>query len=137
MPTTLLDPRKGPSYKVDETAFQDAVGTSKARWEWLEEKIPPGEILNTGVGYPGMPHITKQNINRTPAKEIANDSATKEKVNGTATEETVDRITTEKNVDGTATNENVAEIAAKGKVSRPELEIFGLAMLGGGCPSIW
>lgn len=114
LPTTLLDPHKGPSYKVDETAFQDAVGTTKARWEWLEEKISPGEILNTGVGYPGMPRATKQNVNKSPMKEDAN---------GSATEKSVDRIAAKENVNGIATKENV---------SRPELEIFGLAMLGGG-----
>lgn len=114
LPTTLLDPHKGPSYKVEETAFQDAVGTTKARWEWLEEKISPDEILNTGVGYPGMPRPMKQNVNKSLTKEAVNGSATKEGVNGSATKE---------DVNGSA---------AKDTVSRPELEIFGLAMLGGG-----
>lgn len=103
MPTTLLDPVKGTSYKVEETAFQDAVGTTKARWEWLEEKISPDEILNKGVGYPGMPSATKENVNGSATKKHMNGSATKGDVNGSMTEKTV---------------------------GRPELEIFGLAMLG-------
>ena len=87
LPTTLLDPQKGHSYKVDETAFQDALGTTKTRWEWLEEKISPDDILNRGVGYPGVPVAGKDNANGGAEQKM---------------------------------------------VSRPELEIFGLAMLGGG-----
>ncbi|KAL9599305.1 MAG: hypothetical protein Q9219_003932 [cf. Caloplaca sp. 3 TL-2023] len=54
LPRTMLDPGKGKSYDVVNTAFQSAVDTSKPRWEWLEEKIPAQELLSPmGQGYPG------------------------------------------------------------------------------------
>ncbi|KAL9583819.1 MAG: hypothetical protein Q9212_002492, partial [Teloschistes hypoglaucus] len=85
LPRTLLSKDKGPSYKVEETAFQDAVGTKKSRWEWLEEKVPPSQVASEGVGYPGLMGFDQRN--------------------------------------GFKKDELVA---------RPELEVFGLAMLGGG-----
>jgi hypothetical protein len=85
LPKYLLG-QKGCSYKVDETPFQDAVGTSKARWDWLEEKCPAIEIDRQGSGYPGIPDA-KPHINGLTADDL---------------------------------------------VSRPEHEVFGLAMLGGG-----
>lgn len=59
MPKTLLDPRIGSSYKVDETAFQMALKTTKSRWEWLEEEHPPEQLSNEGTGYPGLPEPKK------------------------------------------------------------------------------
>jgi len=65
MPKSLLDPQKGSSYQVDETAFQDALNTTKSRWDWLEEKITPEEIVSHEVavgspaGYPGVPEPRK------------------------------------------------------------------------------
>ncbi|KAL8931961.1 MAG: hypothetical protein Q9216_007011 [Gyalolechia sp. 2 TL-2023] len=54
LPHTLLDPKTGYSYDVDKTATQSAVGTTKPRWEWLEEKVPPQKLLApSGQGYPG------------------------------------------------------------------------------------
>ena len=44
---------------MEETAFQNAVGTSKARWDWLEEKITRKEAILVGPGYPGVPAIEK------------------------------------------------------------------------------
>jgi len=82
LPKYLLG-SKGASYDVTETPFQDAVGTTKPRWEWLEEKTPAQELSACGVGYPGIPQ----------AKNITNK----------------DEL-----------------------VARPEHEVFGLAMLGGG-----
>ncbi|KAI8630832.1 S-adenosyl-L-methionine-dependent methyltransferase [Xylariaceae sp. FL1651] len=38
LPRYLGDRLKGHSYDVETTPWQDAVGTSKPRWEWLEEK---------------------------------------------------------------------------------------------------
>jgi len=70
---------------VSETAFQEAVGTSKPRWEWLEEKVKVKELSSKHASYPGMPDSNLRTI---------------------GSEESL--------------------------VSRPELEIFGLAMLGGG-----
>lgn len=57
MPKTLLDPRMGPSYKLEETAFQVALKTKKSRWEWLEEK--PEQPSIEGAGYPGLPEAEK------------------------------------------------------------------------------
>lgn len=85
--STLLSPTKGPSYRVEETAFQDAVGTTKPRWEWLEEKVPREQLGSQGAGYPGLP----RRVNRSGGEGASNEL-----------------------------------------VSRPELEVFGLAMLGGG-----
>ena len=79
---------RGHSYKVDETAWQDAVGTTKPRWDWLEEKHSPNDLTaSSGAGYPGLPSLKREDIN----------GVSKEKL-----------------------------------VGRPELEVFGLAMLGGG-----
>ena len=85
MPKTLLDAEKGSSYRVNETAFQDALDTNKTRWEWLEEKVSSSDCTR-GAGYPGLPAL--------------------------------------KNVVSGSTSDNL--------LSRPELEIFNLSMLGGG-----
>ena len=54
LPKALLDPEKGPSYDVSKTAWQHAVGTTKPRWEWLEERVKPEELTNGfHNGYPG------------------------------------------------------------------------------------
>ena len=62
-PKALLNKVIGPSYKVNETAWQDALGTKKSRWDWLEEKISPDDFSKGGAGYPGVPdpqeHINK------------------------------------------------------------------------------
>ncbi|KAL8846850.1 MAG: hypothetical protein Q9221_008079 [Calogaya cf. arnoldii] len=55
LPKALLDSFKGPSYQVDETAWQDALGTTMSRWDWLEEKVSPDQVLKPGVGYPSIP----------------------------------------------------------------------------------
>jgi hypothetical protein len=70
-----------------ETAWHEALGTSKPRWEWLAEKIDPKKIQNEGVGYPGVPDPNLF-AHYTPG--------------------------------------------ADGKIPRPELELFGLGMVGGG-----
>lgn len=82
LPKYLLG-EKGHSFKVDETPFQEALGTPKSRWEWLEEDLVPDEVPVTGlgIGYSGL--MTAESSPKTPTK-------------------------------------------------RPELEVFGLAMLGGG-----
>lgn len=86
LPKHLLGPQ-GASYSVTETAWHEALGTSKSRWEWLAEKIDPNEIQNDGVGYPGVPDPSLF-APYTPD--------------------------------------------ADGKIPRPELELFGLGMVGGG-----
>ena len=87
LPKYLLG-EKGHSYKVNETAWQDAVGTSKPRWDWLEEKHSLDDlIVSSGAGYPGLPSLKQREVNGASKESLA---------------------------------------------SRPELEVFGLAMLGGG-----
>lgn len=61
LPRTLRDPVKGPSYAVDVTAFQDAIGTHAPRWTWLEEQVKIRDILAGHNGpngahsaYPGV-----------------------------------------------------------------------------------
>ncbi|KAJ5990773.1 hypothetical protein N7522_010980 [Penicillium canescens] len=89
LPHALLDPEIGSSYSVKETAWQKAIGTTKERWNWLEEGTTATELLNGGSGaYPGPfgPDVT-----------------------------------------AILQGENTGE-----SIRRPELDIFGLAMLGGG-----
>lgn len=71
---------------MTETAWHEALGTSKSRWEWLAEQINANEIQNDGVGYSGVPDSTLF-AHYTPN--------------------------------------------ADGKIPRPELELFGLGMVGG------
>jgi len=59
LPKSLLDPIRGSSYRVDETAWQDALGTEKSRWDWLEEKVEPGMVGNGGAVYPSVPELPK------------------------------------------------------------------------------
>lgn len=61
LPRALYDSVKGPSYAVDETAWQDAVGTKKPRWDWLEEPTSLSALLDgrnaegsQKSGYPGI-----------------------------------------------------------------------------------
>lgn len=90
LPHALLDPKIGSSYSVKESAWQRAVGTTKERWNWLEEGTTSTELQNGGgsgayLG-PFGPDIAAA-IQRTGGEET---------------------------------------------LRRPELDIFGLAMLGGG-----
>ncbi|KAG2416263.1 hypothetical protein HFD88_007456 [Aspergillus terreus] len=86
LPKTLLDPSTGPSYDVTRTAWQDAIGTTKPRWEWIEERVEPDKLLDSGFHYPGIPSLILEP--QAPGED--------------------------------------------GLVARPELEIMGLAMVGGG-----
>ncbi|KAJ5892735.1 hypothetical protein N7504_009426 [Penicillium tannophilum] len=90
LPHALLDPKIGSSYSVKESAWQRAVGTTKERWNWLEEGTTSTKLQNGGGSgaYPGPfgPDIAAA-IQRTGGEET---------------------------------------------LRRPELDIFGLAMLGGG-----
>lgn len=81
-----MDPKKGASYKASETPLQEAVGTSKSVWEWLEEKVPARELKNN-AGYPGFFDSYISEVNDWESESV---------------------------------------------VSRPEFDIFGLAMLGVG-----
>lgn len=86
LPRNLLDPITGPSYDVTKTAWQDAIGTTKSRWDWIEERIEQDKLLDSGGHYPGIPSLALE------PQPIGDD----------------------------------------GLVSRPELAIMGLAMVGGG-----
>ncbi|KAH1436348.1 hypothetical protein KXX32_006432 [Aspergillus fumigatus] len=86
LPHTLLHPDTGPSYDVAKTAWQNAVCTKKTRWEWLEERVAPEQLLESGGHYPGIPSL----VMGLPPRED------------------------------------------DGLVARPELEIMGLSMVGGG-----
>ncbi|AEO59636.1 hypothetical protein MYCTH_2066662 [Thermothelomyces thermophilus ATCC 42464] len=56
LPRTLRDPVKGPSYAVEVTPFQDAVGGTKApRWTWLEERPTIRDLLDGRNGPDGKP----------------------------------------------------------------------------------
>jgi hypothetical protein len=57
LPRTLLDPETGPSYDVRKTAWQAAVGTTKSRWDWIEERVKQEELLDSGGHYPGIPSL--------------------------------------------------------------------------------
>ena len=95
LPRTLHDPVKGPSYDVDCTAGQDAMGTSKAMWEWLEEKITVDDLLAGRNGSNGGP---------SPYEGVF----------------------------GSQLDKTVKGRAGHDLIARPELEIFGPAMIGGG-----
>jgi hypothetical protein len=86
LPKYLLS-EQGASYDVRETAFQKAVGTTKARWDWFAERVPRDDVRPKDVAYPGLPDVT----NVKPGLD--------------------------------------------GLFSRPELENFSLAMVGGGMVS--
>ncbi|KAI5814555.1 S-adenosyl-L-methionine-dependent methyltransferase [Pyronema omphalodes] len=111
LPKALTDPVLGPSYAVEETAFQLAVGTKKPRWEWLEEKIPASQTHFERNGYP-------RNVKGVNGTHRVNEKTTNENC---------------QNGNGTAEDSRNGTAAELGNVKpRPELEIFGLAMLGGG-----
>ncbi|KAI5926688.1 S-adenosyl-L-methionine-dependent methyltransferase [Camillea tinctor] len=61
LPRYLSDQTKGASYLLEVTPWQDAVRTTKSRWDWLEEKAHVGDIFtghNSTDGdlsaYPGV-----------------------------------------------------------------------------------
>ncbi|KAL6711557.1 hypothetical protein ACN47E_004491 [Coniothyrium glycines] len=60
LPRALNHEVIGPSYLVDCTPFQEAVGTSLSRWEWLEERVSVKDLRigncgshGTTSAYPG------------------------------------------------------------------------------------
>lgn len=44
LPDMLVHPKMGPSYKLEETAFNLAFGTDKSCWYWITEKAPASDI---------------------------------------------------------------------------------------------
>ena len=62
LPRFLLG-EKGHSYEVDETPWQDAVGTTKSRWDWLDEKHSRKDLrVSSGIGYPGLPSLKHEDV---------------------------------------------------------------------------
>jgi hypothetical protein len=61
LPRYLLGP-KGASYRVDETAFHNAMGTNKPLWEWMNERHPSDKVTSDGPGYPGVPDISNCDV---------------------------------------------------------------------------
>ena len=98
LPSYLLG-SKGDSYKVNETAFQDALGTSKPRWEWLEESIDLSQTAENGrgLGYPGVPDLHSKLRSA---------------------------LLRDNHLEANGSHNQFS--------SRPELDVFGLAMVGGG-----
>lgn len=97
LPVALKDPVLGPSYRTNETAFNLALGTSKSRWQWLEEQVHQDSRAANGGNSRGYPRLMAGFEAHSSGK-------------GSSTE-------------GTTTGP---------LVPRPELAIFGLAMVGGG-----
>ncbi|KAI1373457.1 S-adenosyl-L-methionine-dependent methyltransferase [Hypoxylon crocopeplum] len=92
LPVALTDSKFGPSYKVEETAFNLAVGTDLPRWGWLEAPVPASQVRRVNsLGYPHHQPIDARS-----------------------------------NGDGSAGKQG------GDMIRRPELEIFGRAMVGGG-----
>ncbi|KAL4789761.1 S-adenosyl-L-methionine-dependent methyltransferase [Aspergillus venezuelensis] len=56
LPKYLLG-EHGTSYKVNQTAWQNAVGTNRARWDWLAERVFLHQVRPPGAPYPGLPDI--------------------------------------------------------------------------------
>jgi hypothetical protein len=50
---------KGASYKVNETAFHNAMGTDKPLWEWMTQRLPSNQVTSDGPGYPGVPELAR------------------------------------------------------------------------------
>ncbi|KAM5446124.1 hypothetical protein MaudCBS49596_006810 [Microsporum audouinii] len=112
LPTTLLSKDKGVSYDVDKTAVQNAVGTTKTRWDWLEEKAPMDELRGKNGGYPGAPELV-------PLLEKAHENVNSSLTGGGS-------------INGNVSNDAVrADSLQQDLHSRPEHAIFGLAMIGG------
>lgn len=82
LPRTLRDPTKGPSYAVEVTPFQDAVGTKAPRWTWLEETPAARDLLAGRNGpdgkesaYPGNYGTEMQGIaEKVGAGQISDDT---------------------------------------------------------------
>ncbi|KAI0966730.1 S-adenosyl-L-methionine-dependent methyltransferase [Xylaria arbuscula] len=99
LPVALTDSNLASSYKVNETAFNLAVGTDLPRWGWLEERIPTSDVRRvSSQGYPRPTGVLSEKAN----------------TNGDISEP-----------------RNRRQISGR-NVPRPELEIFGKAMVGGG-----
>ena len=95
LPRSLFDKKTGPSFDVIDTAFQAAVNTQKARWDWLEEKVTVQNLQDGRCGTDGGPSGYPGPF-------------------------------------GSELDKAVQGKSGSDQVGRPELPIFGLAMVGGG-----
>lgn len=57
LPRYLLG-SKDAAYKVNETAFHDAMATDKPLWEWMTERCPPDQDVSNGPIYPSVPDFS-------------------------------------------------------------------------------
>lgn len=115
LPRHLLDPSSGHSYAVDKTAFQEAVGTTKSRWDWFEEHVPYSELGGKGSGYPGYPDDKLKLAHRITASAkggLPKEDDQLEKGRGASVNGNADKL--------------------QDLYTRPELGLFALAMVGGG-----
>ncbi|XXH01905.1 hypothetical protein Hte_008267 [Hypoxylon texense] len=92
LPVALTDSKFGPSYKVEETALNLAVGTDLPMWSWLETPVSASQVRRVNnLGYPhGQLIDARSNGDRSAGNRVGD------------------------------------------LVHRPELQIFGRAMVGGG-----
>ncbi|KAI5925278.1 S-adenosyl-L-methionine-dependent methyltransferase [Camillea tinctor] len=44
LPDMLVHPKMGPSYKLEETAFNLAIGTEQSCWDWISNKAPASRV---------------------------------------------------------------------------------------------
>jgi hypothetical protein len=44
LPDMLVHPKLGPSYKLEETAFNLAFGTDQSCWDWMTNKAPASDV---------------------------------------------------------------------------------------------
>lgn len=71
LPRYLLGKKRN-SRKFNETAWQDAVGTSKSRRDWLKDKHSQNDlIVANGAGYPGLPSLKQNDVDGVSKEDMA------------------------------------------------------------------
>ncbi|PNH47456.1 hypothetical protein VD0004_g823 [Verticillium dahliae] len=125
LPRALHDSVKGSSYAVDQTAWQDALGVSKSRWDWLEEKTSASD-LRKGCNAAVQGTTDTDTATRTaPSAPGAGDQGCDAAAPSSKTPYP--------GVFGTELSKVVSSGVGDGQpISRPEHAIFSLAMVGGG-----
>ncbi|KAM0520275.1 hypothetical protein ACHAPS_007000 [Verticillium nonalfalfae] len=125
LPRALHDSVKGSSYAVDQTAWQDALGVSKSRWDWLEENTSASDLhkgYNAAVqGTTDTDTAARTSPSAPGAGDQGGDAAA------------ASPKTPYPGVFGTELSRVVGSGVGDGQpISRPEHAIFSLAMVGGG-----
>ncbi|CRK45149.1 hypothetical protein BN1723_016488 [Verticillium longisporum] len=124
LPRALHDSVKGSSYAVDQTAWQDALGVSKSRWDWLEEKTSASD-LREGCNAAVQGTTDTDTAARTPSAPGAGGQGRDAAA--------ASPKTPYPGVFGTELSRVVNSGVGDGQpISRPEHAIFSLAMVGGG-----